>query len=393
MIDKLNILDNETIEQYKKRICNSKDAYDLTWNEVADIIKLNTGLNITGEACRKYYAYHKEDILKELAEHTLDYLNIQKEKVKVRDERTQINSLVRALAREETLKEIALEVSSQMSDKKILTPPTPETLQELTDNTLEGKIATLVISDWHYDLEVNGCYNKYNSEITISRVNQLLTEVLLLCKKENISSLMLLNLGDLISGGIHLPLRINSRYDVVTQTIHVAEILSEFIEKLCNNIPKVYYSSTTDNHSRIDANKKESLQPETFARFIDWHIIERLKDFPNFIFIPNELGDDIASFEVFGHQIVGVHGDKDKSSSIIPSLTLYGQRHWDLILSAHMHHFSADEDNNTIFMCNGSLMGTDDYASSLRCNSKPSQLFIVHTPENVVKSIHKIDLN
>ena len=393
MIDKLNILENETIEQYKKRVCNSKDDYDLTWNEVAGIIKLNTGLNITGEACRKYYAYHKEDILKELDESTLDYLNTQKEKVKIRDERTQLNSLVRAIAREETLKEIALEVSSQMSDKKILTPPTPEILQELNDKVEESKIATLVLSDWHYDLEVDVCYNKYNSEITINRVNELLTEVLVLCKKENISSLMILNLGDLISGNIHLPLRINSRYDVVTQTIHVAEILAEFIEKLCNNIPKVYYSSTTDNHSRIDANKKESLQPETFARFIDWHVIERLKDFTNFVFIPNSLGDDIASFEVFGHQIAGVHGDKDKPTSIISNLTLYAQHHWDLILSAHMHHFSADEDNNTIFLCNGSLMGTDDYASSLRCNSKPSQLLIVHTPDNVVKSIHKIDLN
>ena len=160
VIDKLNILENETIEQYKKRVCNSKDDYDLTWNEVANIIKLNTGLNITGEACRKYYAYHKEDILKELDESTLDYLNAQKEKVKIRDERTQLNSLVRAIAREETLKEIALEVSSQMSDKKILTPPTPEILQELNDKVEESKIATLVLSDWHYDLEVDVCYQK-----------------------------------------------------------------------------------------------------------------------------------------------------------------------------------------------------------------------------------------
>ena len=58
-----------------------------------------------------------------------------------------------------------------------------------------------------------------------------------------------------------------------------------------------------------------------------------------------------------------------------------------------MHHFSSDESNNTIFICNGSLMGTDNYASSLRYNSKPSQLIIISTPENVVKGIHKIDLN
>lgn len=384
--DELKILENETIDQYKLRICGCKDEYNLTWDEVADIINQNTQLNTTGGACRKYYAYHKNDT-------GIDYLTTQKERVKLRDERIQINSLVRTLAREETLKEIAQEAVNTISSHKILEVPSPERLQCLSDKTYENKCATLILSDWHYGLEVDVCHNQYNTDIAIERINKLLEETLILCEKEKVHTLMVLNLGDLINGIIHLPLRINSRYDVITQTFHVSEILSEFILELCNNVPNVMYASVTDNHSRINANKKESLQIESFSRVIDWYIEKRLENIDNFKVIDNTLGDDIASYELCGHQIVGVHGDKDKQPSIISNLTLYAQHHWDLILSAHMHHFSSDESNNTIFICNGSLMGTDNYASSLRYNSKPSQLIIISTPENVVKGIHKIDLN
>ena len=118
-----------------------------------------------------------------------------------------------------------------------------------------------------------------------------------------------------------------------------------------------------------------------------------LRGVPNFEFIENTLGGDIASYEVLGHKVVAVHGDKDKQATIIPNLTMFAQQHWDMILSAHMHHFSADESNETVFLCNGSLMGTDDYASSLRCNSAPSQLLIISTPKRVDNCLYKITLN
>ena len=72
--------------------------------------------------------------------------------------------------------------------------------------------------------------------------------------------------------------------------------------------------------------------------------------------------------------------------------TVYLQNHIDLIVSAHMHHFSADENNFTEFYCNGSLIGQDQYASSLRLNSKPSQLMFIVTPDNVSEVIYKIKL-
>ena len=66
--------------------------------------------------------------------------------------------------------------------------------------------------------------------------------------------------------------------------------------------------------------------------------------------------------------------------------------HYDLILSAHLHHFSADEKNETILISNASLMGTDDYAQSLRLNSKPSQNLIILGEDNPLECIYNIPL-
>ena len=52
----------------------------------------------------------------------------------------------------------------------------------------------------------------------------------------------------------------------------------------------------------------------------------------------------------------------------------------------------ADESNETIRFCNGSLMGSDDFSSNLRLNSKPSQLFIISSEDNVAECVYKIDV-
>ena len=78
--------------------------------------------------------------------------------------------------------------------------------------------------------------------------------------------------------------------------------------------------------------------------------------------------------------------------TILNKLCAFTQLHLDAVLSAHMHHFSVDESNETELFCNGSLMGTDDYAHELRLNSNPSQTLLVATPDNISSVIYKIKL-
>lgn len=375
----------ETELEYKKRIYLYRDLYDLTWNDIADVI--NNELNYSYSADK----YRKESykILDKQASQLLQaedkIFEYKKERVKLNDQRLQINALTRLVAREETFKEIAIEAASNISKNKIFDVP-----KNINVKNTEKK-AILCIGDWHYGLDVDLFYNTYSVDIAVERITTLLNTVLIHLQEHSIDDLYVINLGDMISGRIHLPLRINNRIDTVQQTIEISEILAEFLNVLSEHT-NVNYISVSDNHSRVEPNKKESLQTESFARIIDWFLEERLSNNKNIHFIENTFSEDFAIFNVFDHCVVAIHGDKDPQRGIVDRLNSYLQGHIDLLISAHRHHFTADENNFTEFYCNGSLIGQDQYSSDLRLNSKPSQLLFICTPENFSEIIYKIKL-
>ena len=377
--------DDESELEYKKRIYLYRDFYGLTWEEIADIINSELNTNYSSDKYRKEsYKILSSDYSQVLKvdDKLLEY---KKEKIKLNDQRTQITALTRLAAREEAFKDIAKEVANSISKEKILSIP-----DQININNEEKK-AILCIGDWHYGLEVDLFYNTYNTEIAIERITNLVNSVILKIKEHNIDDLYVINLGDMISGRIHLPLRINNRIDTVQQTIEISEILSEFLTIL-SQYTHVNYVSVSDNHSRVEPNKKESLNTESFARIIDWFLQERLANNKNIDFIENTFSEDFAVFSVFNHCIVAIHGDKDPQRGIVDRLNSYMQGHIDLLISAHRHHFTADENNFTEFYCNGSLIGQDQYSADLRLNSKPSQLLFICTPENFSEIIYKIKL-
>lgn len=375
----------ETELEYKKRIYLYRDLYDLTWNDIADVINNELNCNYSADKYRKESYKILDKQASQLLQAEDKVFEYKKERVKLNDQRLQINALTRLVAREETFKEIAIEVASNISKNKIFDIP-----KNITVKNAEKK-AILCIGDWHYGLDVDLFYNTYNVDIAVERITTLLNAVLVHLKEHSIDDLYVINLGDMISGRIHLPLRINNRIDTVQQTIEISEILAEFLTVLSEHT-NVNYVSVSDNHSRVEPNKKESLQTESFARIIDWFLEERLSNNKNIHFIENTFSEDFAIFNVFDHCVVAVHGDKDPQRGIVDRLNSYLQGHIDLLISAHRHHFTADENNFTEFYCNGSLIGQDDYSANLRLNSKPSQLLFICTPDNFSEIIYKIKL-
>lgn len=375
----------ETELEYKKRIYLYRDLYDLTWNDIADVINNELNCNYSADKYRKESYKILDKQASQLLQAEDKIFEYKKERVKLNDQRLQINALTRLVAREETFKEIAIEAASNISKNKIFDVP-----KNINVKNAEKK-AILCIGDWHYGLDVDLFYNTYNVDIAVERITTLLNTVLIHLQEHSIDDLYVVNLGDMISGRIHLPLRINNRIDTVQQTIEISEILAEFLNVLSEHT-NVNYVSVSDNHSRVEPNKKESLQTESFARIIDWFLEERLSNNKNIHFIENTFSDDFAIFNVFEHCVVAVHGDKDPQRGIVDRLNSYLQGHIDLLISAHRHHFTADENNFTEFYCNGSLIGQDDYSANLRLNSKPSQLLFICTPDNFSEIIYKIKL-
>lgn len=388
-------LDDETEEEYTLRICSLKEEKRLYWEEVAEIINKELDLDYSESRYRKLYAAYKkgkEDAVKEddgseipeISEYMRQKIELQKERVKISDERVQTNAYIRQLAREETIKEIASKCAQEMNSKKLLDgSKNPITFNG--DNS-----AICCISDWHYGMDIKNYWNTYNPEIAKERVAKLRDEVREKCLINGVKDLHVVNLSDLIAGRIHLGLRLESRFDVITQVMQVSEILAEFLNDLANDF-EIHYYDCLDNHSRLEPNKKDAMDLESLARVIPWYLKERLGD--RIVVHENEFDEGIITFSCHGYNICGVHGDRDKTNKVIENMSLLTHRHYDLIVTAHLHHFSADESRETLMVSNGSLMGTDTFAKQLRLSSRASQNLIILTDENVMECLYRIVLN
>ena len=394
--------DGESVLDYIERVLPMKEQYLLTWQQMADIINEECGVQYSESFYRKggyvgrFSSYDKVEnqCTDEKCDETSEEKRIRvllnelkREKVKLSDERTQNNAYVRRISREETLKEIAKEVAHTIGERKMLTPSL------ISGDDFGEKEAILELSDWHYGIICDSYWNKYNPDIAKERLSKLLSRTVELCKLSGVRTIHVVNLSDLVCGRIHLSLRLESRYDVVTQTEHVAEMMAEFLSSLSDEGFNVEYYDCSDNHSRVEPNRGDSLDLESFYRFIPWYLKVRLNGYNRISINENEYDADIVSFTSLGHRILGVHGDKDKPNLVVDSLSMMTKERPDLILTAHMHHFSADEKNEVLVVSNGSMMGTDTYAKNLRLTSKPSQNLIIVSDDCVMETLYRIVLD
>lgn len=369
---------------------NNKSLFNLTFYDITDEMNERFNHSYSEGYWRRRYHSLASDILEEVSadENKDDALMALKlERYKLADERTQANAYYRRLSREQTIKEIAIEVADKISSKKIL--PKFDKAHRANDS----KEAILCISDWHYGMDFTNYWNNYNPDIARERIVKLQDMVIKTIVDEGISRLHIVNLGDMIAGRIHLTIRLESRIDVITQTIEVSEILAEFIHAL-SQYTKIDYYDCADNHSRLEPNKKEALNLETLQRIIPWYLQTRLSNQNDItIHTNNRYGEDIINFNIFDYKIAGVHGDKDRPIDVVNNINLLTKEHFDMILTAHLHHFSADEKDDTLIISNGSLMGTDTYSKNLRLYSRPSQNLIIATPNNCFYSLERMVLD
>ena len=309
-------------------------------------------------------------------------------RVTVADERAANAREIKRLAREENIKEIARNFAKEMAKTQRLPLMTREPWVDATSQYKEG---ILLISDWHYGIECDNYWNRFDPDICEQRVAKLLKRAKEIAQTEKLSRIHVLNLSDLIAGRIHSQIRIESRFDVITQTMKVSEIVADFLNSLSICCPISYYDCL-DNHSRLEPNKKESIDLESMVRIIPWYLKQRLIDNNRVKICDNEFGADIITCKVLGHEVIGVHGDNDRPTNALEKLSLMTHKHYSMLCTAHLHHFSADEQHQSVVVSNGSLMGVDSYAEKLRLTSDPTQTMIISTQDNVCECIYRIVL-
>lgn len=269
------IQDGESVSEYADRLCLNKDAYGLKWDTIAVLVNSEAGTTYTGDKFRKQFARTRaaievscDAVLSggcDAAEANEELMKLWKIKTQAHDERNSVNALYRRLSREETLKEIAADYAEKMNAKKIL----PASTSLKPSVTGVEQTAILNVGDWHYGLEVNNFWNKFSIDICKKRIANMISYTLKYCKRHEINRLIVNGLGDYINGIIHLPLRIYSQEDVMSQVMDVCEILAEMIAEFdaSNQFNRVEFYNVVGNHARISANKK---RPSILNHLKDW---------------------------------------------------------------------------------------------------------------------------
>lgn len=318
----------------------------------------------------------------EMDDQELKLATLYKERTKNRDILNAYKKLLRDEARLEVFKDTFKETVSKLNKL-------PQ-IKYVGNKSNTYNEAILMLSDLHIGVICDNFYNKYNTDIAVQRLEQIVAVTIEECRLNKVKELTVLNLGDLIHGVIHTNARIDQQFDVISQVMIASELIGKVLNELKFAAPIINYRSVTDNHSRVSANLSEHIEKENFSRLIDWYLEERLKD-SNINFIHDNLDTSLGFFELKNGKKIGfAHGHLDDINSCFQHFIGATKSFIDYMLLGHYHSEKAKSFQGTKVFVNGSIVGTEQYALSKRLFSNPSQTLLIFK-ENSLNNI-SIDL-
>jgi predicted phosphodiesterase len=325
------------------------------------------------------YKYLKDKVENEnitdddiLNEYEIKKIELQKEKYKLQDIKNEYNKAIRESARFETFLE-TIHNAVKESNLKEYKPIQKEEAQS-------AKELVSVWSDFHYGIGVNNEFGSFDKDIFCERFFKYIDKVIEIGKMHNVQRVVVLELGDTISGIIHPNLRLQGVENVVNQVQEVSEIMTQSLYKLAEQFSQIDVYIVSGNHGRVNANKDESLSQENFEKFIPWYLKSRLRGVKQVTIHDNKI-DDIIQVDVCGNKIVGLHGENDKPNSIVYNIPLMLKYIPSTIFTGHYHHFFEDSIHGIDVIGSGSVVGTDSWAKDVRKTGYPCQTVCIFTKD------------
>ena len=385
--------EGETEIQYLWRIGKMVDAGKIgSWKDITPT--LNKQLREDDEyydesAYRKKYQAAKkfydeifsqqgdEDFKKEQEEILRE---IKKEKIKLRDERTESNRGIRIEARVEDKLDYFEKIIAKQGkvDYKPLKPAERELIKTKSDNDL-----VIMLSDLHIGQTFASAWGRYNLEVAKDRMNQYLNKIIEIKDRHNSENCFVTLQGDMISNSIHKTIAITNRENVIEQVISASEMITAFLAELSKIFNNVTVASVVGNHSRIDK-KEDALKDERLDTLIEWYAKSKLENFENIEFI-EPYDNTFNCFVVRNKHYFIVHGDYDKFDMAgVAKLSMMAGYFPYCILFGHRHFPATTEINGIKLVQSGSFPGAgDDHTIELRLSGKPSQTVLVCNEDGI----------
>lgn len=383
---------SESLNEYHIRLYDNLDEYGIDTHKATELLNKEQGSSYSESKWRKDHAqYHKwrdfiisqnydEEIL---AKYEDVRIESEKEKIRKQDQNREYKKMIRHQARFEKIQD---DISESVR-KLELTKPLSFNLPSPSYSDKEG---IALFSDWHFGMQFDNKFNKFNKDIFNKRVEKLVNQTIQHGLRNEISTLHVAQLGDLISGAIHVSTRVQANEDLIEQITYVSEVLCEVLVKLASNFPKVKFYNVIGNHSR-SGKKDEVGIKENFEYLVPWYLNARLSHIPNLEMIADE--DGLVESEVCGEKFIFAHGNFDSVGNSVKALPQMLGYVPDYIVTGHIHHSVEKEYGKTVHIVNPSLIGVDDYAIQKRLFSAPSQKFLLLDNNEGLEAVYTIKLD
>ena len=227
--------------------------YDGTWDDIAYLMNFyfrsDESEYRTSSAYRKPYEqakkFYESGVFNKFSED--EYLNklnaskreAEREKVKLRDER-------RAWSKQNYADARAEDMLDKLSDSLVSIGEIQFPNHHVDTFTSDNDIIVL-LSDLHIGATFNNNFGRFDTDIAIERMSELLSNVIELQKIHNSENCYVLSLGDQISGIIHKTIQVTNRENVVDQVKIATEIICNFCYKLSQHFNNVNFISVHFN--------------------------------------------------------------------------------------------------------------------------------------------------
>ena len=405
MNDILKRLDGESENQTLWRVGKAKAnglLGDTTWVEIAEFFNKEFREDETqyydSSAYRKRYKnfsdaydelFSQENFSNEemmtIAEHKRE---LEKAKIKLRDERIDYQKSLREDARRESFVEL---VERAIAANIIPFDYKPSPIIDSNEDMV------VCLSDLHAGIEVQNWWNTYDTKILRTRLHRYLNEVNEIQKLHQCKVCNVVLGGDNVSGIIHQNLRLQNNENVIEQLKIAVEHIGEFIHVLQDWFEEVNVYSVSGNHSRLSANKDDHLKGEELDDMIPFCLNLKFAnnekvnicDYPY-----NKIDSTISAFKTRGDRLFYVvHGDKEAPSTVVKNLTLMSGTKPDGIIMGHRHHNALDSEHNVKIIQCGCVVGTDDYCVDKRISGEPEQCVFITSENRTVKCLYDIGLD
>ena len=387
----LKMLADENYHQYIWRLDNLiKSGKYRNWKEITPIVNIElfgddesqyrdeSAYRKAAKYARDFYeagvfSISEDEYLEELK---VQKQELAKEKVKIRDERNELNRIIRTEARKESYADMIKRVVCENVEPIAIDKST--SICSTSDNDL-----LCHLTDIHTGIEIDNWKNFFNQDVLKHRIEQYTYKVIDI-KNLHKSQNCHLVIGEIISGLIHNNLRLQNNLNLMEQFKYASELISTMLVELSNHFEDIFVYVTPGNHSRISQKKEDALDGENMDLLLPFYLKARLQNIDNVVICENTIEPEIAMFNVRGNKVFSSHGHKDKASNVVQNFTMMFGIKPDIVLLGHRHTNGLTTVYDTKVIESGCVSGIDQYAVSIRKANKPEQTVSVINEDGLV---------